>query len=184
MNKKGIVYSCPVEVFGVRYNSIKEAYRELNFPCCYETLIDKVKNVEDKSKGKVLEEMLCNADIERNLRNPIILGIRFKSLNEACREFGIDVNKAQMRRKRGWNAVDSILGKVKLGRRVLSKKEVSVVVKKKLEEGWGYDEALQFFDGDTQCDLNEESDKLVKNFFDLCEDDVDPMEAFCMVFEN
>lgn len=166
----------PVEVFGMKFNSIKECYRELNFPCCYDTLIRKVKNIEDYSKGKVLEELLGGSS-----RTVYILGVRCNSFNDACRKFGTDVNKGQIRRKRGWGVVDSVLGKAK-GKRVLSKDVVKVVLKDRLIEGWGYDEALQFFDGDDICGLDAESEILVRNFFDMCEYGKEPMNAFVDVF--
>lgn len=65
----------------------------------------------------------------------------------------------------------------------LSLSEARDIVGKNLAEGFEYDVALQFYDdNDNICELSEEADKAVKDFFDLCEQGSIPEVAFVKTF--
>lgn len=95
----------------------------------------------------------------------------------------MDVNSSQARRKRGWSVRDSILGKKPIKK--LRKDVVARIVKDHILEGYSYDEALQFFDGDRLIkELDTDAERAVNSFWDMCEEGRNPFEAYMSAFES
>lgn len=147
-------------VKGRMYKDIKDFCSRNKLDICYDTVIRKTKGKSIPEKEKILESLL-----EGNI---ILLGIKFKSMNEACRFFGVSLNTSQIRRKRGWSVRDSILGKEPVTE--LSRKCVERLVSQRVEEGYAYDECLQFSDEDHPIQkLDKDAERFVDFFFNLCE---------------
>lgn len=150
-------------VKGVEYENVKDFWSRNNINLCYDTVIRKTKGKSIPEKEKVLESLL-----ETSGCKVCILGINFKSMNEACKFFGVNYNTAQIRRKRGWSVRDSILGKKPITK--LSRKCVERLVGQRIAEGYSYDVCLQFFDEDHPIEkLDADAERFVSLFFDLCE---------------
>lgn len=104
-------------------------------------------------------------------------------MNEACRFFGVSLNTSQIRRKRGWSVRDSILGKEPVTE--LSRKCVERLVSQRVEEGYAYDECLQFFDEDHPIQkLDEDAERFVGFFSNLCEIGQIPPRVACDIAKS
>ena len=154
---------------GRKYKSIKEFCSKNSLSVCYETL-------QKRTSGKSLEEKL--RILESSLEEGVyIIGIRFKSMKDACKFFNTNFGVCRVRRCRGWSVRDSVLGKEPVT--VLSRKCAERIVKQRLEDGFPYGMCLMFTDEDQLIlNLSEDAEKFVNSFFDQCENGVEPMKAY------
>ena len=147
-----------VTVHGKVYKSKSEAYKALNPSCTYEKFLAKIRELGG-DPGKAIEILLNSGDLK--MRDVDVLGIKFKSRNEACRQLGVDINTAQIRSKRGFDFVDSIFGKSKKGKRCLTDDMVVGIIKNRLLQGFGYNESCDIsFDGSETIIVEGELEKI------------------------
>lgn len=168
------------------YKSKTEAYKALNPGCTYEKFLVKIRELGG-DPGKAIETLLNTGGLK--MRDYVeVLGIKFKSRNEACRQLGVDINTAQIRSKRGFNLIDSVFGKPRKGKRYLTDDMVTGIIKNRLLQGYGYREACDISFEDAEVVISEDILEKINRFKEVValskDGNVDVLPIYLSVFDG
>lgn len=177
----------PVEVFGKVYKSKKDVYKELKPNCSYDKFLVEIRKY-DCDAGKAIEKLLREDHKNLKEREVEVLGMTFSSRNKACRQLGVNMNTAEMRGKRGFCLIDSILGKSKKGKRYLTDNMVKGIIGNRLIQGYGYSEACNIVFDDAEVVMEDSTLEKIGKFKETVEknkvDRVTVFSIYLTVFEG